>query len=82
MVSAKTVVATIIATTTNVMTTIINITKCYLDWRRTMKKAKALLLMSLVTSAAFAALVPEAAQASIHKVCHWHHLHRICHWAR
>nr|WP_223963147.1 HHHH-motif protein [Burkholderia diffusa] len=47
-----------------------------------MKKAKALLLMSLVSAAAFAALVPGEAQAHTHKVCHWHHLHRTCHWVR
>lgn len=47
-----------------------------------MKRAKALLLVGLVTAAAFATLAPEAAQASPHKVCHLHHLHRTCHWVR
>ena len=51
-----------------------------------MKKMKALLFASLVTAAGFAALVPEAAQARPHQVCHWEHNHwhnhRVCHWVR
>ncbi|NML31343.1 HHHH-motif protein [Paraburkholderia antibiotica] len=47
-----------------------------------MKKAKALLFVSVVTAAAFAALAPGMAQAHPHQVCHWDHHHRVCHWVR
>ncbi|WP_143325751.1 HHHH-motif protein [Paraburkholderia ribeironis] len=53
-----------------------------ISWRSEMKKAKALLLVSLVTAVAFAALAPGMAQAHPHQVCHWDHHHRVCHWVR
>ncbi|MCC8397487.1 HHHH-motif protein [Paraburkholderia sp. MMS20-SJTR3] len=48
-----------------------------------MKKAKSLLLVTLVTGATFAALAPGMAQAHAHQVCHRDHPHhRVCHWVR
>ena len=52
------------------------------DGSTKMKRMKTMFFASLITAAAFAALVPEAAQARPHQVCHLEHHHRVCHWVR
>jgi hypothetical protein len=75
-----TTVAATAATTKSVTTTITTI----INWGRAMKRAKVLLLVSLVTAATFAAFAPAAVQAYPHRACYWdhHHGHRVCHRVR
>ena len=69
--------------TTSVRTIVPATIDCHIERRNSMKKMKALLFAGLVAATALSALMPGAAQARPHKVCHFdHHGHRACEWVR